>query len=101
MTIEHNEARRYLRFPPDPIEVAYIDFDCEGHNFVKEVVALIVDVAPKGGCSLVFNLPKGKQMKDGQRCRIKIGDLRPVVAEVVWQKELDRDIYRCGFLFLE
>lgn len=101
MNIDHNEARRYLRFPPDPIEVAYIDSNWQRDNFVQEMVALIVDVAPKGGCSLVFNLPKDKEIKNGQRCRIQVGDLRPVLAEVVWQKELDRDIYRCGFIFLE
>ncbi len=101
MPIEHNEARRYLRFPPDPKEVAYIDFNCQRDNFTIKLAALIVDVAPKGGCSLVFTLPSGETIKDNQRCRIKIGDLLPVTAEVVWHKQLDRNIYRCGFIFLE
>ncbi|MCA1904269.1 MAG: hypothetical protein CV045_05985 [Cyanobacteria bacterium M5B4] len=101
MTIEHKEARRYLRFPPDPIEVAYLDWRDDRENFTKEVVALIVDVAPKGGCSLIFRHPKDPKLTAGKRCRIQVGDLRPVSAEVVWARELDRDIYRCGFIFLE
>jgi hypothetical protein len=101
MTIQHNEARRYLRFPPDPTEVAYIDTKVGEETFNREIVALILDIAPKGGCSLVFSLRNGEGMKDRQRCRIQIGDMRPLTAELVWQREIDRNVYRCGFLFLE
>ncbi|MFN3362160.1 MAG: hypothetical protein ACK421_12170 [Pseudanabaenaceae cyanobacterium] len=100
MTIPHNEARRYLRFPPDPRDVAFLDFSQKKDKFTEELAAIVVDVAPKGGCSLVFRLPKEMQIAEGQRCRIKVGDMLPLMAELVWKKEIDKDIYRCGFMFL-
>ncbi|MCS6959983.1 MAG: hypothetical protein RMK91_08020 [Pseudanabaenaceae cyanobacterium SKYGB_i_bin29] len=100
MTIPHNEARRYLRFPPDPTDVAFLDFTVWRDKFTAELAAVVVDVAPKGGCSLVFRLPKDLQIVEGQRCRIKVGDMTPLIAELVWKKEIDKDIYRCGFMFL-
>ena len=94
----HLEKRRYPRFAPDPLEVAFISLKTEG-EFKPCRVALIADEHPYGGCGLVVRKPFS--LKIGDKCRIQLGKLSPVLSELRWFKELDEDFLRLGFKFLE
>jgi hypothetical protein len=96
MTSEH--PRRHLRFKPDPLEYAQVALGGTG-NFAPDFVALIVEESPVSGCSLIAHVPEGLGI--GDQCRVKIGQLAPVRAEVAWKKPAESGLTRIGFSFLE
>ncbi|MBF0442297.1 MAG: PilZ domain-containing protein [Oligoflexales bacterium] len=91
--------RKHIRFKPEPNQFAQIDKKTEGEQFTFEYVALIVDMAPMGGCSLIVT--KQINLDVGHRCRIKLGEMSPLLAEVVWIRDIEKDFFRYGFRFLE
>jgi len=96
MTSEH--PRRHLRFKPDPLEYAQVALGGAG-DFKPDLVALIVEESPVSGCSLIAHVPDSLDV--GDQCRVKIGHLAPVLAEVAWKKPSDSGLTRIGFSFLE
>ncbi len=98
LNIIQEEKRRYPRFAPDPLETAFVSLKLSG-DFEPEFVSLIADKHPYGGCGLVIRKPFS--LKVGDRCRIKLGKLAPLLSELRWFKELDGDFLRLGFKFLE
>jgi hypothetical protein len=91
--------RRHLRFRPDPMEFAQIAVHDLGGPFTPEMVALISEEAPMGGCGLV--LMETPLLKAGDVCRAKVGRIDPLRAEVVWRKAVEPGIIRIGLKFLE
>lgn len=91
--------RRYLRFPPEPSEYAQIDKRVDGETFEFQYVALIVEESPVGGCGLVMLETVGLDV--GDMCRIRLGSLEPLTAEIIWRKPLEGGIARYGVKFLE
>jgi hypothetical protein len=91
--------RRHLRFRPDPMEFAEIAVHDLGAPFTAEMVALISEEAPMGGCGLV--LLETPLLKVGDICRAKVGRIDPLRAEVVWRKQVEPGIVRIGLKFLE
>ncbi len=98
LNVIHEEKRRYPRFASDPLEFALISLE-PGEEFTPNLVGLIADEHPYGGCGLVVRKPFS--LKVGDRCRIQLGRLAPVLSELRWFKELDGDFLRLGFKFLE
>lgn len=96
---EANNKRKHIRFKPDPMAYAEIDGDAGGHPFKPQTVGLIVNESPMGGCSIItldyINL------NVGDHCRVKVGELAPLLAEVVWKRLMDDHVIRFGFKFLE
>jgi hypothetical protein len=91
--------RRHVRFKPDPLDYALIDATLTDDKFTPSQVALIVEEAPMGGCGLVLlDIPA---LQSGTRCRVQVGRLAPLLAEVVWRKPIDAEIIRIGLRFLE
>lgn len=98
MPKEH--ARKYIRFRPDVGSYAVIDFNPNKDvPFHGQALALIIDEAPMGGCSLVSL--KDVTLNPGAECRVKLGAMAPLRAQCVWVKQLDEDVFRIGFRFLE
>jgi hypothetical protein len=91
--------RQYLRFPPEPAEFAQIDKRVDAETFEFQYVALIVEESPLGGCGLAMLDQVGLDV--GDMCRIRLGNLEPLTAEVVWRKPLEGSIIRYGVRFLE
>lgn len=96
---EQKNIRRYIRFRPEGNLYAQLDTQADRDAFSFEYVALILDEAPLGGCGLAAH--KEVKLVPGDLCRLKIGQLAPLKAEVVWKRILDEEIVRFGFKFLE
>jgi hypothetical protein len=92
--------RRLIRFPGDPLDFALLDFGPDDRPFSPQQVALLVEEAPMGGCSLAVSAG-GEQLVEGRGCRVKVGRMEPVRAEVRWARALDDRITRVGLQFLE
>jgi hypothetical protein len=96
---EHNVQRRHIRFKPDPMDHAEIAVRRPGLPFDPEMVALICEEAPMGGCGLI--LVETPLLQVGDICRVKVGRIDPLGAEVVWRKAVEPGIIRVGMKFLE
>ena len=99
MTSEPRASRKHLRFKPDPLEYAQVSLDSSADAFEPDFVALIVDESPLSGCSLIAH--QREDLAVGDNCRVKIGRLAPVQAEVSWTRPAEPGLIRIGFAFLE
>ena len=91
--------RKHIRFRPDPTDVAYIDANIASSSFNAEFAALIVEEAPMGGCGIICL--DYKKFADGDKLRIKVGKMDPVMAEVKWTNIVADGISRYGLQFLD
>lgn len=91
--------RKYIRFRPDANAYAQIDKDPERSEFSFEYAGLILEEAPMGGCGLVVHEMAGLTV--GDVLRVKVGELAPLKAQVVWTKSLGDQVVRIGMKFLE
>jgi hypothetical protein len=91
--------RRNLRFRPDPMEYAEIAVQSLGTLFAPEMVALISEEAPMGGCGLV--LLETPLLRVGDICQVKVGRIDPLRAQVMWRQAVGPGIIRLGLKFLE
>lgn len=89
--------KRPTRFVPDPMTVALIDYEM-GAEF-NPFSAGIVDNESYGGCAIV--LSTNNQIHSGQKIKIKVGHLDPMMANIVWVKKIKEKIYRVGIKYLE
>lgn len=95
-----DHKRKFIRFKPDAGAYAVIDFNGDANvPFRGQAIALIVEEAPMGGCSLV--VLQDVKFNPGAECKVKLGALSPLCARVAWVKQLDEDVSRIGFQFLE
>lgn len=94
-----SQRRRFMRFPPDPLDTALIDFKL-GESFSPDFVGLIRQEA-YAGCGLLLAYRDGleKEFRSGRKCIIKVGKLDPLPAEVVWSSMLDEEALKVGFKF--
>ncbi len=89
--------KRPTRFIPDPMTVALIDYEL-GAEF-NPFSAGIVDNESYGGCAVV--LSTNNQIYSGQKIKVKVGHLEPMMANVVWVKKVKEKIFRIGIKYLE
>jgi hypothetical protein len=99
MTREQRASRKHLRFKPDPLEYAQVSLNPDSEPFEPDFVALIVDESPVSGCSLIAH--ERDDLDVGDACRVKIGRLAPVQAQVSWTRPAEPGLMRIGFAFLE
>ncbi len=94
-------TRTHLRFKPDPLEYAQVALYSPDQEeaFKPDFVALIVEEAPLAGCSLIAHAYPGIEVN--AECLVKIGELAPVHAQVIWKKPLESDLVRFGLKFFE
>ena len=106
------ERRRYLRFSPGVTEgedkgldgsefIAYIDLNMEG-PFQPTLAGYLVQES-HAGCCLVINRedPAAERFERDFQCRIKAGPLHPLTAVVRWRRDLDEELLKAGFQFVE
>jgi len=91
------KPRRSLRFRPDPLTVALIDFKVS-KNFDPQMVGLVVNES-FSGCAVVLitDLP----IKKGAKLKIKVGELGVLKAKLAWIKPLEENILKVGVNFTE
>ena len=99
MTDKQEHNRRYIRFEPDSGDYVQIDKDPNGSSFHCHEVALLVEESPMRGFSVACLKSIGLTM--GTVYRFKVGKLAALKAEVVWIRELDDKLVRCGMRYLE
>lgn len=93
-----SNARRYIRFKPDTSTYAGIDTRTQDHTFQPEIVGLVYEESSHGCGMVLIGIDK---LQPGDICRLQIGSREPIEAEVRWRKEIDRDVDRIGFLYLD
>ena len=94
----NNNRRKNTRFIPDPNTIVEIDVDVNGDNFSPSIKGIVTSES-YGGCAIAVQ--SGVNIKDQQIINVKVGDLAPMSAKIVWVKELDSDINKFGLKFLE
>lgn len=93
--------RAHFRYRPDELtSFAAIDArnDVEPENFQHQLSGLITSES-YGGCAIIVR--QTNKLQVGDHCCIQIALLNAIRAEVVWRREIDRDVIKCGFKFLE
>lgn len=104
MTEQHNEQRRYLRFPPDEWEIALIqcsDVMVDEEDFKPEIAGLVMEES-RAGCGVVaLDRQLSDRLGEGDRCLVKVARLGVVMAEVRWMKFLDDGVSRMGLSYIE
>lgn len=95
------QRRRYMRFPPDPLDTAQID-TAGGRTFTPSHVALITQEG-YGGCGTLLAYYEGIEdlFTIGKHCQIKAGKLDPMSATVAWARNLEDEVYKVGFKFVD
>lgn len=92
------KKRKHVRYRPDRLTTAKIQLDAVTSSFVSEASALVYEES-YGGCCLIVINERPVALQD--RWRIQVGNLQPMIAEVVWVKRLDDAVYKVGMKFLE
>ena len=98
-----NQKRRFLRFPGDGKTCAEVDrFSKEHEPFQADLTGLVSQEA-YGGCALVFLNRENLELDfhPDNRCRIKMGHMDPLPAKAVWVRNLDPDVIKVGFQYLD
>lgn len=89
---------RAIRFQPDPLDHALIDFKNES-AFHASAVGLILNESYTG-CALVIKTTDA--VIPNQTVKVKVGRLDPMPAKVIWIKPLlDDSLIKIGIQFLE
>lgn len=89
--------RYALRFKPDPLDSALIQFSTEA-DFKPTAVGLIIDESYTGS-AIVIN--STQQVSSGQEVRIQVGKLPVMRARIAWAKGLEKDLVKLGIEYLE
>ena len=89
---------RSIRFQPDPLDHALIDFDFDKAEFKPSAVALILNESYTG-CALVTK--NNYQIISGQKIKVQVGRLGVLPATIVWGKEIEPDLIQIGIQFLD
>lgn len=88
---------RAIRFQPDPLDHALIDFSVGNKEFTPTAVGLILNESYTG-CALVI---KALTIEENELIRIQVGRLSPMPAKIVWVKVMDESLLKVGIQFIE
>ena len=99
VTSTHIRQRKHIRYRPDPLTYALIDEVSDSSDFAPKHIALVVDES-LGGCGLIV-VGNDQFLPLASHCRVKVGELSPLKAEVAWRCQLDDVTVRLGLAFLE
>lgn len=92
--------RRSIRFTPDLGTFAQIDVEenrADG-SFQPSIMALVPEESSKGVGLVILST---SELPVGKICRVQVGKLSPLKAEVRWRQDLDAGVLRIGLLYLE
>lgn len=91
--------RNHIRFQPtEKLSYGLVQTSgtCDG-NFDPEIVGLIVNESYSGCCLAI----RSDVPDIGQVCKVKIGEIGPLPAKVIWTKEVDENISYIGMRYEE
>jgi hypothetical protein len=92
--------RKHTRYTPSEKEcIALIDTSTDSDSGFDHSISALIFSEASGGCGLVVR--NTESLHVGSHCKIKIAQLAPIKAEVVWRKPIDDDLIKIGFKFLE
>ena len=111
MTDTSGERRRYIRFSPDSDGsnlqekgdefLAHIDLNLEG-EFKPTLVGYLVQKSHAGCCLVMVRSDESSnKLERDLQCLVKAGPLHPLRAVVRWRRDLDEELLKAGFQFLE
>ncbi len=92
--------RRSIRYSPDAGTIARIDLEsarADG-SFQPSITALVPEESAKGAGVVILQTT---ELQMGATCRVQVGQLPILRAEVRWRQQVDPGIIRLGLLFLE
>lgn len=85
--------RKHLRFNADNNTFTAVKLDEE------TIYGGLAITESQGGCSSIFLNKPG--FSEGKKCYLKVGQLNSIYAEIRWIKELDAEVIKVGFQYLE
>ena len=92
------KKRSQVRFKPDPNVLAAIDLNPQNKKFSPTLRGLVFSES-YGGCGIVVLATP--RLVVGDFCKIEIGVLAPLKAQVVWRTQLDDQVIKIGLKLLE
>lgn len=100
MSRDNPVKRNAIRFNPDLGTLAQIDLELtrDDGSFRPTLLGLVSDESSKGAGIVLLATEK---LQEKSECRIQVGRLPPMRAEIRWRRELDLQVVRVGLLFLE
>ena len=90
--------RKHTRYKPKEGVIAEISLSGQKDPFAPDLVGLVFSES-YDGCGLV--LLQSNALQSGMQCVIKVGNLSPLDAEIVWRTEIDPQVIKIGLRFLE
>lgn len=92
--------RTSVRFNSDPNAIAQVDIGKgpDGEAFYPTVLGLVADESTRGCGIILIEIP---ELVVGDKCKVQVGKLHPMKAEVRWRKVIDAGVLRLGLLYLE
>jgi hypothetical protein len=96
--LKQHVKRNSFRYAPKLDTIAWVDYKMESAEFNPLVAALIFSESYRG-CGLVVLDTKETHLEVGSTCRVKIGDLTPMEAEIRWREQLHPDVVKLGIMF--
>ncbi len=95
---EAQKKRRHLRFSPDGATFAFLDLASDTEKFSPRYSALILNQSYRGVGLICLD---ANGLEAGSLCRVKVGQLAPMKAKVVWKTPLDEQVVKLGLIFLD
>ncbi len=107
------ERRRHLRFSPEPEvlddllkrgqeALGHVDPGSGENGFKPTLLGLLIDESHAGCCLVIAKTAKdNEKLQPGRTCVLKAGPLHPMKAQVRWRTDLDDQVFKIGFHFLE
>lgn len=92
-----SKVKRSIRFRSEPMTLGYVDVALT-KTFTPQLVGIVLNES-YSGCALI--LAFDDQLKIHQQIKVKVGNLEPIKASVIWLKTLDENIHKIGIKFLE
>lgn len=89
--------RAHVRFTPKDPSLAKIDTRTAAISFKVQLYGLVLTEA-FGGCSLVIRRTEELQLNG--LCKIDVNEVGPLLARVVWRKDVDEELIKIGIKFL-
>jgi len=89
------KVRHSIRFTPDPLTTALIELK-NNSTFKPSLVALVLNESFTG-CALVLSCDQ--LLKKDQILKVKVGNLNPMMAKIIWVKHLEENIFKIGLKF--
>ncbi|MDZ7790596.1 MAG: hypothetical protein U5L08_08925 [Xanthomonadales bacterium] len=100
---QHDDRRRYLRYPPDETEIVLLQFSNTTPSeevFEPETAGLVCEES-RGGLRVVV-LTRGPigSVEKGSRCVVQVANLGLQAAEIRWMEDVDDDVVKLGVEFV-